>query len=403
MVEVCLRRAKVGPEMEPPIVSQQDRATYARHLAARSAQGVESSATMSLEAARTSLAGSGKDRLLQTVKAAVEKLDRATDAGHAERRALVQMVPDLVGKVALPGPAEFDMSERMALEALVRINDRPTYRVIGGTIDDNDPLYGEWGGLLALVVGLEPWAAAVGRINLDGWHVGTGYLIAPGRVMTNRHVLEACVDEIFGPAGSEWSFGRGAVTIDFSETGDGSDRFDLTSVLQTGTDPVRGIENLAHLDMAVFGMAAGMTGVTDTRRPLSLSRNLDPHADLMVIGYPAAPGTSALVDPNTGLVSTAIAQRLKTLFGTDYGRKYVSPGRVMGQPGAFAADVESWVISHDCTTLGGNSGSAVIQLTANPGVAALHFSGAPLSSNKAHFLSRVDTSRFGPIAAATWV
>ena len=61
------------------------------------------------------------------------------------------------------------------------------------------------------------------------------------------------------------------------------------------------------------------------------------------------------------------------------------------------------MISHDATTLGGSSGSAMIQIAANTAVAGLHFSGAPLTNNKAHALGKVDASPEGRIDGVTWV
>lgn len=395
-----LESASAGPEMVPPTVGEVAAVSYTKMLAAGSAQGTESSAALSLEAAQAQLRNGGKERLLQKVAKAVEGLEATSDRGNAERRQIVQMAAGVIEKAADNRFEGFDMNERVTLEALVRINDRPSYRVINGTIDPNDPLFGEWGGFLALLVGLEDWTASVGRVNLDGVHIGTGFLMGDGRVMTNRHVLEACADEIFGPGGSNWDFGRGKVTVDFSDTADGSKVFELTHVVQTGSRPIRGIEMLENLDMAILGMAPGQTG---TPRALPFAKTLDPAADLMVIGFPARPGTSALIDPATGSVSKDIAERLRAIFGTDYGRKYVSPGRILQAPGTLTSDTKGWVATHDSTTLGGFSGSVVVQLTADPAVAGLHFSGAPLMSNKAHALGIVDQSAAGPIDGANWL
>ena len=230
--------------------------------------------------------------------------------------------------------------------------------------------------------------------------MGTGYLMGGGHLMTNRYVLEACADELVGPSGRVWRFDRGAVTIDFSDTGSDGPKHRLTGVLQTGPDRIGDFERLDRLDLAVLSLEANGAALP---RPLPLARELDEAADMVVIGFPARPGTSALIDPQTGEVSLEIADRLRAIFGTDYGRKYVSPGRVMAGPGDLAADVESWIATHDATTQGGNSGSALVQFTAQPAVAALHFSGAPLMANKAHALGRVDAHRRGPIGGALWV
>ncbi|WP_210526910.1 S8 family serine peptidase [Rubellimicrobium arenae] len=392
-------QASALPEMEPPTAGPAPALTFARKLAATNSQGAESSTAISPSEARERLKGTGKDRLLARAAAAFDRVP----GDQAAQRVVIEAASGVIDRVANDDITGLDINQRVALEALVRINDRPAYRVVDGTIAPDDPLFGEWGGLLSLIVDLPRLSAAVGRIDLDGQHIGTGFLIGPGRVMTNRHVLEACCDEIFGPGGSEWSFGRGDVAIDFSDAADGTARFPLTRVLDAGRDPIRNIEFLEHLDLAILGMSDGSTGVDAIRRPLPLARRIEPQADVMVIGFPAPPGTSAMVDPKTGLVSLEIAKRLRQVFGTDYGRKYVSPGRIVELPGGLAQDTRLWVVAHDSTTLGGSSGSAMIQITANPAVAGLHFSGAPLTANKAHVLAKVDTSPEGPIADATWV
>jgi serine protease len=55
-------------------------------------------------------------------------------------------------------------------------------------------------------------------------------------------------------------------------------------------------------------------------------------------------------------------------------------------------DTRNWVMSHDATTLGGNSGSIVVSVNVGLPACALHFAGAPLTANYAHALSAVRAS-----------
>ncbi len=50
----------------------------------------------------------------------------------------------------------------------------------------------------------------VGRIDLDGEHIGTGFVVGRGVIMTNRHVAEAIADEV----GTTWIL-QDRVTINF--------------------------------------------------------------------------------------------------------------------------------------------------------------------------------------------
>ncbi len=389
------------PSFDPPLINRAAKQpNYAKLLAAGQRGTPESSAAMSTEQANARLKGAHADQVLN---AADQAFSGILALGQGERDAqasVMQQAKEVIQMVADGRTEDLDTNGRATLEALVRVTDRPAFRLTGGTIDLEDPLFGEWGGFLALQIDLPSWADSVGRINLDGTHVGTGFLMGGGQVMTNRHVLEACADEIFGPVGSVWRFDRGEVTIDFSDLADGSKEYALTGVSMAGPDPIQGMENLNHLDCAMLRLDAGAAGLP---RELPFARGLNTDADMMVIGYPARPGTSAFIDPATGKPSLEIAQRLRQIFGTDFGRKYVAPGRVLEGPGQLAGDPHAWALSHDCSTLGGNSGSVVIQLDGNPAVAGLHFSGAPLTANKAHALGKVDESRAGPLPSANWI
>ncbi|OLS43828.1 hypothetical protein BV509_05430 [Rhodovulum sulfidophilum] len=393
-------RSDAGAFTPPLIAATGPSAQYAKLLAAGQPGTAESSANLTEHEARARLAGEGAGRLMARTRASLDRL-QATGLGDRDAQArMLEGAEEVIRMAAENRLDELDLPGRITLEALVRIQDRPAFRVIDGSVDTDDPLAGDWAPFLGLVVDLPDWTRSVGRIDLDGTHIGTGFLIGGGRVMTNRHVLEACADELAGPGGSLWRLGRGAVTIDFSETADGSQRHALTGVVMAGPDPINGVERLGHLDMALLSLDATAPGLP---RALPLARQMDEAADMVVIGYPARPGRSAFVDPATGAVSREIGNRLREIFGTDYGRKYVAPGRVIQGPGMLPGDSEGWAASHDCTTLGGNSGSVLVQFTATPSVAGLHFSGAPLTANKAHALGRVDQSPLGPITGAAWI
>jgi hypothetical protein len=98
-----------------------------------------------------------------------------------------------------------------------------------------------------------------------------------------------------------------------------------------------------------------------------------------------------MIDPKTGAFSIEVSKRLAQIFNLKFGRKYLSPGAV-DQPTDVTDDTQHWVFTHDATTLGGNSGSAVIRVMAPLGVAGLHFGGATLTANFAHSLAAVKAS-----------
>ncbi|KMK68467.1 S8 family serine peptidase [Puniceibacterium sp. IMCC21224] len=400
-VEAALNQHQSGPLMQPPIAAPAPaQPDYARYLAAGRMGTAESSATLTPEAARGRLMSEPGQALSSRVGDILSKMQKRGEGDRNAQAEVVQQAQEVIRMVAEDRIPEIDGPHRATLEALVRLTDRPAYRIVNGTIDEDDPLYGEWGGFLSLSVDLPHWARSVGRIDLNGVHVGTGFLIGGNRVMTNRHVLEAVADEIIGPNGSAWDFGRGRVTIDFSDTADGVTVSDLNGVAITGPVPVSHSVDFANLDMAVLNIVAGGP---DLPPPLDLRGELRGDIDLAVIGYPARHGSAAYINPATGRPDVEIGQRLRAIFGTDFGRKYVAPGRVIQQPGTLPGDRNDWVFSHDCTTLGGNSGSMIVQFAASPGVAGLHFSGATLYANHAHALGAVNAAPSGPIPGATWI
>jgi endonuclease G len=93
---------------------------------------------------------------------------------------------------------------------------------------------------------------------------------------------------------------------------------------------------------------------------------------LAVVGYPA-------YDPRYGVDALEAA---KSIFGSIYDVKRLSPGEVMEVPAG------GWYFTHDATTLGGNSGSVVLDLASGMAI-GMHFRGEFRSSNYAILASEV--------------
>jgi hypothetical protein len=84
-----------------------------------------------------------------------------------------------------------------------------------------------------------------------------------------------------------------------------------------------------------------------------------------VVGYPAS--------DNQGLTPPDVMSRI---FGDIYEVKRLQPGTITGISDTLPR------FSHDCSTLGGNSGSCVVDLATHQ-VLGLHFSGGYRESNYA--------------------
>jgi endonuclease G len=204
-------------------------------------------------------------------------------------------------------------------------------------------------------------ARAVGRINIVGhpqlqW-VGTGWLVDDATVVTNRHVAR----EFGRRAGGKFIFaGFGgapvSTSIDFLQEVDRSDtrEFQIVDILH--------IEDDDGPDMALLRVEAGPDG-PGLAQPIPLDGAGASAGQLVaVIGYPAR---------DSRIPDFALMQ---SIFGDVYDRKRLAPGQVI--------EARPDLITHDCSTLGGSSGSVVLDLAGGHAI-ALHFAGRFLKANSA--------------------
>jgi serine protease len=405
------------PLVQPPSTGPENAVKALPIIAKEPGPGTEAVATITFEAARRNLENGGLQRTLETADKVFSSLNQREgnlDAEAADLRRKVMTNAERVAReVVAAGPGvRLSEDDQVTLEAIVELTNRPALRVRDGTIDVNDPLFGEWGGTM-LVIGdaLKEVTRSVGRIDIGGQHAGTGFVIAPGLVMTNRHVLEALADEVTGADGkSQWLFSLGPATINFDDDAAGSaKRFAIKSVAAAGRTPTFGRVDFANLDMAILEVETSNAAGTKLPKPVKLhadAAQAGSSGDLFLVGYPARPSTKSLIDPVTGQVRQDVAQRIGKIFGLAFSVKYVSPGEIDNPVGTLATDQRKWIFAHDATSLGGNSGSCAFKLADPLAVAGLHFAGGTLRANFAHGLAAVKSS--GVIAAnildqASWV
>jgi hypothetical protein len=271
-------------------------------------------------------------------------------------------------------------------------------RVTNGQVDGNDPKIGQWAADVFLPRNeLKPMINATGRIDIDfggrNVHVGTGTVVGPGVLMTNRHVIDAFAEPIPMPYGRHDFVLSTAASVNFDETAkDPARRFAVSRVVAAGPSAIGRHADVSKLDMAFVEVETTNAAGGKLPQPVilgDLPAPDDPPFNVAVVGYPAKPDMAAMVDPDTGLVSEDIADRLWELFQNEYGVKYLSPGEIAIGIGGFAGDQRRWAFTHDATTLAGNSGSCVIRLGARFSVCGLHFGGAPKRQNLAHGLVAV--------------
>lgn len=293
--------------------------------------------------------------------------------------ALHALADDLAarGRVAMETLRAADAAEQFAstprllddLEAIVRTDgSRPSFLVRNGTVDLASSPVGTWRDyILADETPLRAALACVGRIDNAGTprsvHVGTGFLVAPDLILTNRHVLQDVADEEAGG----WAFKPGAF-IDFGREFRGRESVHprrLAKVVYAGKDRIDMFGPVVHgrLDLALVALEPADPPPPVT--PLAVEAATDwAEADgpqVFIVGYPARP------DPD--LYPPTL---LEQLFRTTFRRKRLAPG-VTTAP--LAPTAAGWTMTHDATTLGGNSGSVVLVAGRSTVAAGLHYGG----------------------------
>lgn len=200
---------------------------------------------------------------------------------------------------------------------------------------------------------------AVGRIEVANhprleW-VGTGWLVSKDVVVTNRHVA----NEFGRRNGSGFVFRQGPTGRPMRASIDFLEEFDRLDSLELRLKRILHIEGEGGPDIALLQVEPAKG--RDLAAPIALaSRAAQQEQQVAVIGYPAK--DSRIPDQ----------QLMQDIFGNVFDKKRLAPGQITGNQTAG--------LLHDCSTLGGNSGSAVIDLESGEAL-GLHFAGRFLEAN----------------------
>ena len=397
----------------PPVQGGPPLRTTVAIVGVAQAPGLESKSRLTAGETRRALTKKGiaaRMRELEEQFRAIEGRERPpTPEVRKLQKQTIDQAPALLERFKRKGKAaEFDLPERVALEALVRLTDRPAVRVKEDGIDPDDPLLKTWRGTIAaLRRGFPPILKAIGRIDAFGQHVGTGFVVAPGIVMTNRHVIEAFADPAPSRRNpSRWILPADVATVNFSDAADdASALFKVKGIFFAGPDPIGGKVTNSNLDMALLEVEKN-NGKNDLPVPLPIIKDagdLKSGGALFVAGFPAVPEDLPL--DAAGKVRQDIEKLLWEMFGSSYGVKYFSPGEAITGTGSLADDPLRWIFTHDAATLPGNSGSCVVRLGDPIAVLGLHFAGDWLRANFAHSLAAVSDAGRIPMtytAEMTW-
>ena len=252
-------------------------------------------------------------------------------------------------------------NEMFGLEAIVMKENRPVVFVRGNSYDD---VGNPWSSLNAAEVKtrLSDSFPLIGRIELPNStllpYAGTGFVVGKGLVATNRHIAQIFAQGL----GLTIRYRGGDAAIDFKRQVDTpeDDRSDYLSV--------RGVEMIhPYWDMALL-QVDGLR--TDKMLRLSvLSPDQLVNRNIVAVGYPA-------LDPRN---DAALQDKI---FGGVYYVKRLQPGVVRARAKVQSFENQVNAMTHDASTLGGNSGSAIIDVDSGE-VVALHFAGEYLKANYA--------------------
>ncbi len=202
---------------------------------------------------------------------------------------------------------------------------------------------------------------SIGRIELPNstWipYGGTGFVVGPNLLMTNRHVAGLFAQ---GLGVRNLVYHTGDAAIDFKREVD-------TPESESHAVRVAAVVMIhPYWDMAILRVE----GLPATSKPLTLATG-DPsgmiEAEVAAIGYPARDDRNDLATQDR-------------IFQRTYNVKRFQPGKLRPRDRvrSFGNDVNALI--HNCSTLGGNSGSAIVDIATGQ-VVALHFGGAYLKAN----------------------
>jgi endonuclease G len=270
-------------------------------------------------------------------------------AGDDPRRVAAAQAIDAIEQDRLPTP-----EQQAGAEAIILPRIRPVLDVVDGDFQTDHPLWAKLNTDDGIRTRLKAAIPAIGRIELPGQSAipygGTGFIVGDRLVMTNRHVAAI------------FASGLGTRSVTFKPGARAG--IDLRRELERPTGPTLALKRVLmvhpYWDMALLELESMPEGV----QPLRLAQ-VDPALNNMIevaaIGYPAFDSRNDATVQND-------------LFRRVFGVKRLQPGTIGGRRDTASFGKTVSALGHNCSTLGGNSGSALIDLSTGH-VVALHFGG----------------------------
>ncbi len=256
-----------------------------------------------------------------------------------------------------------DAERRRREESIVLANYRPVLMIRNNRIvpEFSGPNVSVWKDrLMEKQLILNTVIPSIGRVEVRNnavykW-VGTGWLVDTDIIVTNRHVASKfCQDRDGFSFKVGYPSGFQSANMDFLEEHQNTTslEFDVESVLWMA-DNQKNTPDIAFMRVKQTSRGHVLPKV------IALAEAVYEGDVVVTIGYPAR-------DP-----SIPDQELVLETFGDVYDKKRLAPGEVI--------KVGLVEIEHDCSTLGGNSGSPLIRLSTGEAV-GLHFAGLYMESN----------------------
>lgn len=287
-------------------------------------------------------------------------------AAAAVAREIVAQAQAALAKVWSGTPStDLTQSEAVALESVLHIRGRPAVRVLGSRLESLERHPGSefWQEFIANYEdSITQAAAATGAALVSSfssgyppWIQGSAWLVAPNRVVTNRHVLLPSTGDSFVDGNTPTRFRSDfKMTIDFTH--------DNRASGPALRRPVKSILYLAQLQDPVDVAVLEIESCSELT-PLAVeARPAQPLKNLYVVGHPGE--------------MAGVPEEVRAVFGNPDGRKRVSFGQRL-DAAAGGGD-----IVHDASTIGGYSGGPIVRISSGQ-VGGLHYYGDPASGNLA--------------------
>ncbi len=277
----------------------------------------------------------------------------------------------LASVVSAKGSESLDEEQQESLEAIIHRRYRPALFVEADSFKRPPAPWAHLGDRAELRSRIEsviPFIGAVELVNDPKGrpYVGTAVIVGPGLVLTNRHVAE---EFVYGIGRSDLVFKPGILAdVDFlQEQGSPKSR-------RVQVSPKRLLMVHPWWDIAILSVD-GLEEYEQYRKPIDEYPRLltdpemeQPGREVVVIGYPA------LDERN----DVDLQRKIFQVFNV----KRMQPGKLGGRHSYLSYGNTVNAITHDCSTLGGNSGSAVVDVKTGA-IIGIHFAGEYLQANYA--------------------